>query len=398
MKKALRAMGTVAGCAALLSACDAVDPPISLAPNASLSALPAPPGLVTVPTPAGNLSFWPFTGVDFSGAPQDPLNLGFIGRTDPRALRAALMFLDGDRTAFGYPDDFPFNCTWKDAVGGNQTTYGAPAGWVGNGVQLECGSYDPLRFHVRLFDLGGYTLGGAHLDLLITGTPDHQVISWELAEQLVAVDFLRSGLLDPTLPALPTGPINPSPFGEIPSIIYNEMPPELRALTGGPLDDVVDPVPIATDGEGTVLNVANAATGVTGIARQVFTIQFDLTIPKPFCASGPFDFVAVKGPIYLRQQVNLTPAGNLVSQFHAQGMLTLAPIDLATGEPGSETYLAHVNEHHKNIVTDNVTLVSQFVLQAEIPPVGPFRGRLSTTLSVGPGHADHDALTIRCAL
>lgn len=76
-----------------------------------------PSPLVTVNLGASSLEFWPFTGNDFSGTPQDPINLLFAGESDPRALRAALLFLDGDRTAFGFPNVFPFNCTWIDAIG-----------------------------------------------------------------------------------------------------------------------------------------------------------------------------------------------------------------------------------------------------------------------------------------
>ena len=40
-------------------------------------------------------------------------------------------------------------------------------GWVGSAVQLECGDYRVLRFHMRLFQAGDYTIGNTHLDLLV---------------------------------------------------------------------------------------------------------------------------------------------------------------------------------------------------------------------------------------
>ena len=76
------------------------------------------------------------------------------------------------------------------------------------------------------------TLGNAHFELLIPGTTDHQVLSWELAEQLVTVDMVRSGLLA----AAPgsTAPINAAPgFRQIPAEIYNLLPAELRAASAG---------------------------------------------------------------------------------------------------------------------------------------------------------------------
>ena len=98
-----------------------------------------------------------------------------------------------------------------------------------------------MRVHLRLFRTeppvwngGGWTIGAAHFEIRIPGIADHQVLSWELAQQVVMVDFLRSGLLDPGLPMIPTGPINDAPsFRTIPAMIYNLLPPELIAPSAG---------------------------------------------------------------------------------------------------------------------------------------------------------------------
>jgi hypothetical protein len=367
--------------------------------NSGAPEQPAPSPLAQVSAPFGSATIWPYTGVDYSGVPQDPINLAFAGRVDPRELRAALMFLDGvrDLDENGSPDPYPFDCTWKDAIGGVQTAYGEPAGWAGSAIQLECGDYDPLRFHVRFFHIGDWTIANAHFDLAIPGTSDHQVISWELGQQLVAYDFLRSGLLDQFVPLFPSGQINEVPFKYIPPFLYNEMDVELRAVIGTPLDDQVDPVPIPTNGIAALLNVADAVDGSPGIARQEFVIEFGQVIPKPFCQSGPWDFLLVTGPVKLRQQVVMTRSGNFISQFHANGTLELIPV-LPTNPPIpiGETYRAKVNEHHKGVITDNVTLASQLLIQAELPPKGPFRGRLLIKLKVGPGGADGYTLELRC--
>jgi hypothetical protein len=44
-------------------------------------------------------------------------------------------------------------------MGAVQTSYAASSGWTGSAVQLQCGSYASLRFHLRLFEMGGQTLG-----------------------------------------------------------------------------------------------------------------------------------------------------------------------------------------------------------------------------------------------
>lgn len=366
------------------------------------AAVAAPTPLVTVAGPAGAVEFWPFLGPDFSGAPAealDPINLLFVGRSDPRALAAGLRLLDGDRTAFGFPNAFPFNCTWHDVPEGNvEFGYATGAGWLGAAVQLACGDFSPLRFHLRLADGGEWTIANAHVDLHIPGTADHQVISWELAEQLVTVDMLRSGLLDPSVPLFPTDQINPAPFREIPAIIYNGMPVDLRGAIGGPLGDVTAPVPIGTDGHATVFNVAGLIDGTPGVARLDYVLEYDQIIPKPFCASGPFDFIYITGPVRLQQVVALTPSGNYLSAFQALGHLEVTPVNPLTDPPTpiGDTFRAVVNEHHKGIMTDNVTLTSSFQLRILIPAGAPFSGRLLVNIQVGPGGATHSDVSVRC--
>src|SRR5438128_3257766 len=251
--------------------------------NAARVSAPAPSPLVSVGLPGQTLELWPFTGVGFGGDPADPVSLIFIGHADPRALRAALLLLDGDRTAFGFPDVFPFNCTWHDDPEVSvQVAYAASSGWVGSPIMLECGIYDQARFHLRFFDMGGATASGVPFEVYIPGTLDHQVISWELAEQLVVADFVRSGLLDPALPLFPTDAITTSPFREIPAVIYNGIPPELRAAIGGPLGNVSTPVPIANDGHATVLNLAASEAGQPLLAQRRFVQSFNQVIPQPF--------------------------------------------------------------------------------------------------------------------
>jgi hypothetical protein len=385
----------------LLAACtDAAAPSHDLTLQAQPADFPPPSPLVTV---AGE-SVWPFTSSDFAGTRVDPINLAFTGWSNPRDLRAALLMLDGDRSGLiGTPFEpfAAFDCTWKDAMGDAQTGYGAASGWVGSAIQLECGDFDPLRVHLRFFDVGDVTLGGAHFEVLIPGTTDHQVVSWEFAEGLVVADLVRTGIGGPVGSS---GPINPVPYRWIPAIIYNSLPDELKflILASGGLPDwpVPGDVGIGTDGAATIVHLAATVGGMPEIARQRLEIQFNQVIPKPFCASGPYDFLDVQGPVTLRQHVVVTPSGTYHSQFHAVGMLSLQPltVDLSTGGlvPSGTPYRAHVNEHVKGILTDRVTLASQFVLRAEMPPKGPFRGSLRSTLNVAPGGGSHAGLTVRC--
>ena len=135
-------------------------------------------------------------------------------------------------------------------------------------IQLQCGDYGPIRFHLRLFEAGQYTLANVHFELLIPNTTEHQVLSWELAEQLVVADFARSGLLSAP-PSLTAG-INPAPWREIPAQIYNGVPVPLRAAIRGPLGNVSAPVPIGSDGRATILQTRREVGASAMVDRQEF--------------------------------------------------------------------------------------------------------------------------------
>lgn len=390
--------GLLAACALAAAACTDDETAPTTPELGRRAAAPAPSPLATVNAFGPTVTLWPFTGDDFGQSPKDPVNLIFAGQADARALRAAFLMLDGDRTAFGLPPVPPFDCTWSDNPNGDvQTAYSEPGGWMGSAIQIACGPYGPIRFHVRFFETGqGVVLGGAHFELLVPGTTTHQVLSWEAAKQIVIVDMMRTGLLDPSAPLMPSPVIHPAPWRDIPPVIYNELPVELRALIGGPLGNQTTPVPIITDGTATIFNVAGSVDGQPGVFRNEFTITFGQLVPKPFCASGPYDYLYVAGPINLREQVVLTPSGNLLAQFHALGHLDLTPIDPLTGEPTGEPYRALVSEHHRAMLTDRQNGATSFQLQIEIPPTGPFRGRLVMHLDVGPHGATSHSLDVTC--
>jgi hypothetical protein len=392
-------MLALAGAASLALGCTGDSSSNPLDPGAPMLAAGAmpPAGLVSVALAGSPLSLWPYTGVNFDGQPQDPINLVFTGRSDPRTLRAAFFGLDGDRTSFGMPNVYPFNCTWSDAIGDLQTGYNDNAGWTGSAIQLACGSYGPVRFHVRLFDAGAATLGNAHFELLIPGTTDHQVLSWEVAEQLVRVDLVRSGLLDAANPVGSTGLINAAPsFREIPQPIYNGIPEDLKQLIGGPSGTVSSPVPIGTDGQASVFNLSGEAALEPGLSEQDFVIQFGQVIPRPFCVAGPPEYLLVEGPVNLRKTVRLTGTGELTSEFLAHGRLRLTPVDPSTGAPIGTTYAAEVEDHQVTRFDDSGGSVNGRQRQMELPENEPGRGWKMVRLEVGPRGQTRFDLDNRC--
>jgi hypothetical protein len=354
------------------------------APVRQDATVPAP--LVPVAYVGGALRIWPYVGTDFSGTPQDPVNLVFFGVGDPRNVRDALLSLDGTRSG----PLAGFACRWTDAFGTQETAYSEQSEWSGSVIQLECGSYSPFRIHLRLFPAGSWTVGNAHFDLLIPGTTDHQVLSWEFGEQFVTYDLARSGYLA-ARPAQ-SGPINAAgTFREIPPVIYNGLPAELRALTGGPDSPVALPVGIPTDGSATLLALSDAPQA--GDTEQEIVIHFAQTIPKPFCNGGG-DFVRVDGPVRLTQRVEVSRSGVLTSQRFAEGDLVVRSVNPTTGETGAPIE-AHVREHYGATVGDHVASVrstrSQQLLVADGPPQ-----RFLEQLQVGPNGLTRYLRSERC--
>jgi hypothetical protein len=338
-----------------------------------------PTELVTVGVGDDLLEFWPYTGVDFSATPQDPINLIFYGKADPRDIMSALLSLDGDRSAFGFPPVAPFNLTWSDAIGDMQAGYGNND-WTGSAVQLALGSYEEPRFHIRLFKMGDWTVANAHFEVLIPGTADHQVLSWELAEQLIITDFMRSGLLDETMPVIPTLGINLPNFREIPVLIYNGLPVELRMLIGCPLNNVASPVPIPSDGHAVILNLADKVDWQTDTRVKDFVLYYDQVFPRPFCSLGEYDYVYVTGPVHLRQTVRFDRHGVYSLTFNASGSLEVTPFDPITGQPTGESLTAKVKQRHRGLLSDSRCnadgMIFQIIMPVDEPGGGWYYNRL----------------------
>jgi hypothetical protein len=358
---------------------------------------PVPGPLATVFGPAGSMAVFPYLADDLSSNGRDPVNLVFTGAADPRSLRAALLGLDGNRAG----PLAAFTCTWNDAVGGLQTAWSGPAGWVGSAIQLECGDYGPVRFHLRFFEVGGVTLGGAHFEFLIPGTSDHQVVSWELAEQLVTYDLARTGLLG-AAPAS-TGPINAAPwFRTIPAILYalaSQADPQFAALLGmlGLVDLPGGDKGIPTDGAATVLHLAAVQPLVSGTASQDFEVPFGQLIPKPFCVAGaPSPYLYVTGAVRLMLASTQHADGRFEQVMTARGRLSLLPWNPVANQPAGEAYQAEVSETQHVRIDGQGASIQGTQHQLEIPMGAAGHGQLQVRIRVGANGPPHYDREVRC--
>jgi len=339
-----------------------------------------PPELVDIAYGGESLTCWPYTGHSYDGEPVDPINLVFVGEADPVKIRAALLSVDGDRTAYGFPPVAPFDATWTDAIGGDvQTGWAGEESWLGSVIQLQLGDYEPLRTHLRLFHTGErfgedgtWTLGGAHFEVMIPGTADHQVLSWELAQQLVVVDLMRSGLLDPGAAPASTGLINQAPsFRDIPANIYNALPAELLALVGGPPQPVSEAVPLASDGEGTVLHLTGVAPEATGVFTHTVTITYGQFVPRPFCMQGPYDWLYVTGPVTFEMYAHTSRCGGYAYRGSYCGVLEATPVDISTGEPIGPSFPAHVDGRQAGRHRGDASRVVSYAKRVTLEGGGP---------------------------
>ncbi|MDQ6888563.1 MAG: hypothetical protein M3068_14940 [Gemmatimonadota bacterium] len=385
---------SLAALAVVLAACSEDRNPTAPRPAANQAIngheAPAPAGLVTLALGSHSLSVWPFTGVDFSGTPSDPINLVFTGKADPRQIRAALMGLSGT----GRPGPLAaFGCTWDDAVGDPQTNYGADLGWVGSAIQLECGDYYGPRFHLRMFRQGGVTVANAHYEILIPGTNEHEVLSWELAEQLVTADMARTGFLGAAPGA--TDVITPTPYYRAVQAPVAKMlsPQQIGGL--GLRVNADGTASIPNDGRATILQLGSAPQITDGMAERDFIISFGQVIPKPFCTAGTTGYLYASGPIRVRMHSGIS-GKNYFSGWTAEGTLTLIEFNPLTGQPAGVPYQGVVNEKVTTDMTQGNAGAEHISDRREIPDDGPTRGSRIEYLRVRENGHDVYTLKVTC--
>ncbi len=358
---------------------------------------PPPPGhTVALPSTLGSIDLWPYTGTDFSGEPSDPVNL-FFANVDPRAVRQALMALDGDRSP-SFPPAPPFDCTWMDAMGYEQTSWAETEGWVGSEIQLVCIDPaapfgNPFRFHLRLFRQGSLTVGAAHFELLIPGTAEHEVLGWDFARDFVTFDTVRGGVL--ASPS-PVGLIPAGSFREIRYPVYKSLydaaqapTPEgvgLRTLLVAlrlpvpPTPLPVGPVPIPTLGYGLALVPDFVFVPAAERIRTEYVANYDVVAPKPFCNPTGSEYVRLQGRLRFDLGVRGDESGNFLRTYEIKGQLQVTPWNPIANVPAGMPSPAKIREQHAAVLTD---CYGQMYESASQELLGKNRQSLSWVLAAG---------------
>jgi hypothetical protein len=155
-------------------------------------------------------------------------------------------------------------------------------------------------------------------------------------------------------------------------------------------------VPIPNDGRAHAFVVAQHRAMVPGVQSQDFVVDFDQVIPRPFCVDGPAEYLQVRGPVRLTQQVRTSAAGALDGTMDARGSLSLTPVDPGSGAPTGESYRAEITETQRSAVDDTGSSVDGRQLQLELPRAGEGRGQLEIQLKVLAGGVTHFRREARC--
>lgn len=407
---ALAVLLALAGCSR-----DAVSPKVSgalgkrdgadaAASVVDMSATTPPAGLATIGFGGENLSLWPYTGVGFDGVPRNPVNLVFVGKADPVQIRAALLALPEDHSGSPIPDFYPFNSRWSDAVGSVGTGYADGEGWVGDVIELQLGRYEYGRVHLRLYRTGKafgsngvWTLGTAEYEILIPNTADHEVLSWEWGKRAVIRDMLRTGLLDATAPMLETQVMSGQPtFRNIREPIYAGLPMELKYFIYGANPPAGGSPGIPTNGRAMILNVATAATVTPGTTTDAFTLTYNQVSEKPFCSTGPLDYVLLQGPVSISQTTTVDASGALQFSAALSGRLAVTPIDITANPPmpSGETFYANVSEIRSGATSGGDAWVTEQLKR--VGNAGSGAQMYMTRLRVGTSGEDQYRLETRC--
>ena len=172
---------------------------------------------------------------------------------------------------------------------------------------------------------------------------------------------MRSGLLDPANPMMQTDIISATPsHHEIPEQIYNGVPDEIKILCGLPPGPATEPVPIPTDGKATILFVTGSAPIEPGTKTETYVMTYDQMVPKPFCNSGPLDFVYLDGAVAIEKTVRVDISGRYQYASSISGKLTVVPMDVLQSPPtpSGEPYSAIISDEQRGILDGGFSRVT----------------------------------------
>jgi hypothetical protein len=164
---------------------------------------------------------------------------------------------------------------------------------------------------------------------------------------------MRSGLLDPTQHLGQTAQITPAPsWRTIQTAVYNNLPPGLIQIIDGPPQPQAVPVPIENDGHASTIHLAGALPITPMEYSTSTTVEFGQFVPRPFCSTGPFDWLHITGSVFLHTEVVVDESGRFSYMGGYEGKIYALPLDISTGQPVGAMFDADVRGLQHGFLSD----------------------------------------------
>jgi hypothetical protein len=178
----------------------------------------------------------------------------------------------------------------------------------------------------------------------------------------VTFDLARSGVLAAP-PASAPGLTEVPTYRSIPYQVLNGVPDEVRSALGLPTGELTSDVPIPNDGAATILTLAGQLEKTESDVVVEFDHPFGQFIPKPFCSTGPLDWLRISGSVHMVHRVRTDEYGRYVSAFRAAGTLQVVPINPQTQQATGEPYEASVTEAYLSMLTNHTQAAAMTATQ-----------------------------------
>jgi hypothetical protein len=126
-------------------------------------------------------------------------------------------------------------------------------------------------------------------------------------------------------------------------------------------------VPIPTSGRAKALVARIDLDRERTTAVTTTRVTYGIVVPRPFCATGPSDFVKLEGPLNFTMSVSTSPWGRYDRTYVLGGTLRvtpMTPIAPGTFVPSGPTVDAPVFEIHRGVLTDEHAQVTENVEQS----------------------------------
>jgi hypothetical protein len=121
-------------------------------------------------------------------------------------------------------------------------------------------------------------------------------------------------------------------------------------------------VPIPTSGRAKALLVGIEFQPERTTAVTTTRVTYGIVVPKPFCATGPYDFVKLEGPLNFTMAASTSPSGRYDRTYVLGGTLRVTPMrptSATTFVPTGPAVDAPVFEMHRAWLTDERAQVTE---------------------------------------